>query len=76
MRRELLLFSRSAGSGSRLPCSTSRDGVALDLPAARAAKTSRKIDRGPSEIAPTTAIAEGVEALNVEQFVGELLHIK
>ena len=34
-----------------------------------AAKTSRKVDRGPSEVPPTAAIAKGVEALNVEQFV-------
>ena len=51
-------------------------GVALDLSAASPAKAVGKVNRGSPKVrlqVTTAAIANGVEALDVEQFVGELL---
>jgi hypothetical protein len=54
-------------------------GVAANLSAASLAKAVKEVDvvhrRSRSEVL-TTAIAKGVEALDVEQFVEELVHTK
>ena len=51
-------------------------GVIANPPTARLARTAKAVPRGSSEDSFTAAIARGVEALDVEQFVGELLDTK